>query len=78
VVALMAATCNGTEGLASITHHPRQPRPRQAPHYDIREIDEDLYLAVLACRRAKTAGHDSDPAAAADQPQGTVGDCKGP
>jgi hypothetical protein len=74
----MAATCNGTEGLASITHHPRQPRPRQAWHYDISEIDEDLYLAVLACRRAETAGQDSDQAAAADLPQGTVRASKGP
>ncbi len=24
--------------------------------YDIREIDEDLYLAVLAARKAETAG----------------------
>ena len=24
--------------------------------YDIREIDEDLYLAVLACRRSQNAG----------------------
>jgi hypothetical protein len=28
--------------------------------YDIREIDEALYLAVLACRRRDNAGLDSD------------------
>jgi hypothetical protein len=28
--------------------------------YDIREIDEDLYLAVLACRRGQMASPDSD------------------
>ena len=37
-------------------HHRRDPLPSQAPHYDIREIDEALYLAVLACHRAETAG----------------------
>jgi hypothetical protein len=47
-------------------------------HYDIREIDEDLYLSVLACRRAKTAGCDSDLAYATDQQQGSVGATKGP
>lgn len=26
-------------------------------HYDIREIDEDLYLAVLARRREQDGGH---------------------
>jgi hypothetical protein len=30
--------------------------------YDIREIDEDLYLAVLARRRADSAPAASDPA----------------
>ena len=28
--------------------------------YDIRDIDEDLYLAVLACRLGKKAGPESD------------------
>jgi hypothetical protein len=28
--------------------------------YDIREIDEDLYLAVLAYRRSENAGSESD------------------
>jgi hypothetical protein len=28
--------------------------------YDIREIDEDLYLAVLAYRRSQNAATDSD------------------
>jgi hypothetical protein len=28
--------------------------------YDIREIDEDLYLAVLACRRRQNAGLGTD------------------
>ena len=28
--------------------------------YDIREIDEDLYLAVLACRISQTTSTDSD------------------
>jgi hypothetical protein len=51
-------------------------------HWDVtttfREIDEDLYLSVLACRRAETAGCDSDLAYATDQQQGTVGATKGP
>jgi hypothetical protein len=33
----------------------------QGWHYDIREIDEDLYLAVLACRLAENSCPDSDP-----------------
>jgi hypothetical protein len=28
--------------------------------YDIREIDEDLYLAVLACRLGQRAGAEGD------------------
>jgi hypothetical protein len=41
-------------------HHPRNPLLPLAWHYDIREIDEDLYLAVLACRRSQMASPDSD------------------
>jgi hypothetical protein len=36
-------------------HHRRESSPQLASHYDIRQIDEDLYLAVLACRRAQSA-----------------------
>jgi hypothetical protein len=32
-------------------HHPRNPLPSQASHYDIRDVPEDLYLAVLARRK---------------------------
>ena len=41
-------------------HHPRGPLPLLALHYDIREIDEDLYLAVLAYSRSQMASPDSD------------------
>ena len=40
-------------------NHHRETLPRLAPHYDIREIDEDLYLAVLACRLGQNADPDS-------------------
>jgi hypothetical protein len=41
--------------------HPRRDRLQPLGwNYDIREIDERLYLAVLACRRAETACPDSD------------------
>jgi hypothetical protein len=43
-------------------------------HYDIRGIDEDLYLAVLACRLGQNAGPDSDLSDAALPPQVTGGD----
>jgi hypothetical protein len=49
-------------------HHPRNPLPSQAWHYDIREIDEDLYLAVLAYRRSQNAATDSDLSGTAPQP----------
>jgi hypothetical protein len=42
-------------GYGSGTHHCWKPPLRLARHYDIREIDEALYEAVLACRRAETA-----------------------
>jgi hypothetical protein len=41
-------------------HQPQDPLLSLAWHYDIREIDEDLYLAVLACRRGQMASPDSD------------------
>jgi len=41
-------------------NHRRKTLPRLRPHYDIREIDEDLYLAVLACRLSQNADPDSD------------------
>ena len=34
-------------------HHPRKPLAPKAPHYDIREVPEELYLAVLAACRAE-------------------------
>ena len=37
-------------------HGPQDPLAPQAWQYDIREIDEDLYLAVLAYRRSQNAG----------------------
>jgi hypothetical protein len=36
--------------------------------YDIREIDEDLYLAVLAYRRNQNAATDSDLSGTAPRP----------
>jgi hypothetical protein len=37
-------------------HGPRKPLLSLVWHYDIREIDEGLYLAVLACRLGQNAG----------------------
>lgn len=35
-------------------HGGQDPLRQQGREYDIREIPEDLYLAVLACRRAES------------------------
>ena len=45
-------------------HHPRGPLPLLAWHYDIREIPEELYLAVLAARLGEKAGGVEDSAQA--------------
>jgi hypothetical protein len=58
-------------------HHRRDPLQPQAPHYDIREIDEALYLAVLACHRAETAGVAVDLANTAPDARGTAKDAAG-
>jgi hypothetical protein len=55
-------------------HHRRDPLPSLAPHYDIREIDEALYLAVLACHRAETAGAAVDVTDAAPDALTTAND----
>ena len=34
----------------------RKPLLSLGWHYDIRKIDEDLYLAVLACRLGQSVG----------------------
>ena len=49
-------------------HHPRNPLPPLVWQYDIREIDEDLYLAVLAYRRGQMASPDSDLSGTAARP----------
>jgi hypothetical protein len=58
-------------------HHHRDPLPSLAPHYDIREIDEALYLAVLACHRAETAGAAVDPTNTAPHAQVTAREAPG-
>ncbi|MEI6111905.1 MAG: hypothetical protein WCP63_09565 [Cyanobium sp. ELA712] len=42
--------------------------------YDIRDIDEDLYLAVLACRLGQKEGSDGDLKEAQSSPQVTARD----
>jgi hypothetical protein len=58
-------------------HHRRNPLQSLAPHYDIREIDEALYLAVLACHRAETAGAAVDLTNTAPHPQVTAREAPG-
>ena len=41
-------------------NHRRERLQHQGWQYDIREIDENLYLAVLACRLAENNGPDSN------------------
>jgi hypothetical protein len=36
--------------------YPRKPLLPLLPEYDIREIPEELYMAVLACRKQMTTG----------------------
>jgi hypothetical protein len=64
-------------GYGSGTHHCWKPPLRLARHYDIREIDEALYEAVLACRRAKTAGPAVDLGNAANDARVTRGATEG-
>lgn len=45
-------------------HQARKPLRHLSWNYDIREIPEDLYLAVLASRSAEDACAAMDPAAA--------------
>lgn len=40
--------------------HRRECLQSQGAHYDIRDIDEELYLAVLARRREQDAGDAGD------------------
>ena len=49
-------------------HGPREALRQQGWNYDIREIDEDLYLAVLAYRRSQMARPDSDLSGTAARP----------
>lgn len=42
--------------------------------YDIRDIDEDLYLAVLACRLGQKEGSDGDLKEAQSSPRVTARD----
>jgi hypothetical protein len=61
--------CHGHgSGQARITHQPQDPLLSLAWHYDIRAIDEDLYLAVLAYRRSQNAATDSDLSGTAPRP----------
>jgi hypothetical protein len=51
--------------------------PPLAAHYDIRQIDEDLYLAVLACRKAQTDCGAGDLSDTVIPPQVTARDAQG-
>jgi len=46
-------------------HQRRNPLLPLAQNYDIRDIDEDLYLAVLACRLSRNASPEGDLGGAA-------------
>lgn len=58
-------------------HHRRNPPPALGREYDIREIDENLYAAVLACRLAENVRPEGDLSRAAEAPQVTGRDRKG-
>jgi hypothetical protein len=58
-------------------HHPRHPLLPLAPHYDIREIDEALYVAVLACCRADFAAAAVDLTDTATDARVTARDTEG-
>jgi hypothetical protein len=61
--------CHGHGSVqARIMHQPPDPLLSLAWYYDIREIDEDLYLAVLAYRRSQNAATDSDLSGTAARP----------
>jgi hypothetical protein len=55
-------------------HSARKRLQRKGWGYDIREIPEDLYQAVLACRRAESRCSAADPAsdATATEPPATA------
>ena len=46
-------------------------------YYDIREIDEDLYLAVLACRKGQFSDAAANLSDKPDPAQVTAGDTTG-
>jgi len=58
-------------------HHRRDSPPPLERGYDIREIDEDLYVAVLARCRAESAGGATDLADASPHGGVTAGDSTG-
>jgi hypothetical protein len=43
-----------------VVHHHREAAPPLGWEYDIREIDVDLFTAVLACRFAENRRPDGD------------------
>jgi len=59
---------------AHLMHCRSDALPQLTLEYDIREIDEDLYLAVLACRLAQNASPDRGLSGAAPLPTVTGGD----
>jgi hypothetical protein len=65
-------------GYALAMYVPRNCLPLLGFHYDIRAIDEDLYLAVLACRRAESRCAAGDLTSTPTPAPGTAGDYKGP
>lgn len=58
-------------------NHRRERLLYQASDYDIREVDEDLYLAVLARRRAKDACSASGLSDSGESTQGPARTSKG-
>ena len=58
-------------------HCRREPAPQLGWHYDIREIDEALYVAVLASCRAETADAATDPGDAPSHAPVTARDAAG-
>jgi hypothetical protein len=65
-------------GYARVMYVSRDSLPLLGFHYDIRAIDEDLYLAVLACRRAQSGCAAGDLTSTPAPALGTAGDYEGP
>ena len=58
-------------------HQPREPLQYLGSDYDIREVDEELYLAVLARRRAESGCDAADLSVSGDRAEGSAGISKG-